>query len=198
MANVAGLGYDAVVNLEYGIPVYANENAANATNNRVGTLVVLVPFFKLNGSGAGVGGNSSGNTTTGISGMAIGYDSDVVSAECNPCSDSAPDLCHYLFIPCDGSNKPTALVVLGGYVSVVKSTTEAVDVYLIVNNNLVKPDPAFLSYELTSAPSGTSISDAGVITAGSATGSGALTVSYSDTGSSVSLTAQATIEVVAS
>ena len=188
----------AVVNLEYGIPVYANENAANATNNRVGTLVVLVPFFKLNGSGAGVGGNSSGNTTTGISGMAIGYDSDVVSAECNPCADSAPDMCHYLFVPCDGSNKPSALVVLGGYVSVVESTTEAVETYLVVNDTLVKPDPAFLSYELTGAPSGTSISDAGVITAGSTTGSGALTVSYSDTSSSVSLTAQATVEVVAS
>lgn len=188
----------AVVNLEYGIPVYANQNKANATNNRVGTLVCLYPFFKLNGSGAGVGGSSSNNTTTGISGMAIGEDESVIGATCEPCGDSAPDLFHYLFVPCDGSNKPESMVILGGYVSVPKSGTATIPVYLVVNGQLVAPDPAFVTYALSNAPSGTTVSDAGVISAGSTAGTGTVTVTYTESGATASLTAQGTIEVLAS
>lgn len=187
----------AVVNLEYGVPVYANSNAANATNNRVGTLVCLYPFFKLNGSGAGVGGSSSANTTTGISGMAIGADQTAIGASCDPCADAAPDLCHYLFIPCDGSNKPDSMVILGGYVSVAKGGTATIPVYLVVNGQLVAPDPAFLSYSLSSAPSGTTVSDAGVISAGSTAGTCTVTVTYTESGATSSLTAQGTVEVLA-
>lgn len=186
----------AVVNLEYDIPVFANENASNATNNRVGTLVCLIPFFKLNASGAGIGGSSSANTTTGISGMAIGYDQTVVSAECNTCSGSAPDLCHYLFVPCDGSNKPESMVILGGYVAVPNGGSASVPVYLVVDGTLVKPDPAFVSYSLTGAPSGTSVSDSGVITAGTTAGTGSITVTYTESGATESLTAQGTVEVL--
>lgn len=185
----------AVVNLEYGIPVYANQNKANATNNRVGTMVCLYPFFKLNGSGAGVSGSSGSNTTTGISGMAIGEDEAVIGAECNPCGDAAPDLFHYLFIPCDGSNKPESMVILGGYIPVEAEETATIPVYLVVNGQLVQPDPAFLTFALSDAPSGTSVSDAGVITAGATTGSGTVTVTYAESGSSESLTAQAIVEV---
>ena len=188
----------AVVNLEYGIPVFANENAANVTNNRVGTLIVLVPFFKLNGSGAGVGGSSSANTTTGISGMAIGYDDTVIGAECNPCADGAPDLCHYLFVPCDGSNKPSGLVIIGGFISVESGASVPVECYLVVNNTLVVPDPAFLSYEAGSAPTtGTfTVSDTGVITGGTA-GEASLVITY-ENGGDPALDATAIVEVTES
>lgn len=187
----------SVICVEYGVPVYANGNVATQTaGSQIGTLVCLYPLVKPNASGAGVGGNASSNTTTGISGMVVGYDEEVIGAGCDPCANSAPDLCHYLFIPCDGSNKPEGMVIMDGYVSVPNGGSAKVEAYLVVNGCLVPADPQFVSYELSGAPTGTTISENGVISAGTTAGTGNVTVSYADAASGVSLSAQATVEVL--
>lgn len=186
-----------VFNCRVVMPVFANESGlANNTGTRVGSLVIVIPYLKL-GANAGVTGSSSSNSTTSISGMAISYDEAVIQEGCDACADAASTLAHYLYVPCEGAQEIEAIVVKGGEVSVVKSTTGQVVPYLVVGGTLVAPDPAFVSYALTSAPSGTTIGQTtGIITAGSTAGSCTCTITYND--GTTTLTGTCTVVVTAS
>lgn len=187
----------AVLNCRVTMPVFANEKGASTQNGtRIGTLVIVIPYLKL-GANAGVVGSSSANSTTSISGMAISYDEAVIQAGCNACADAAANLAHYLYVPCDDSDMIEGMYILGGVVELPKSSSEQVYPKLEVNGASVTPDPAFLSYELTGAPSGTTVSSSGLISSGSTAGSGTLTVTYTEPGSSESITCTATVTVSA-
>ena len=169
-----------VVHFEVEMAVYANESgSADKTGTRVGTLYVVIPYLKLGGNG-GVNGDQSSNDTTSASGMAISYDQSVVQAGCDACSAVGADLAYYLYVPCDDAGMIEGLVIKGGVISLPVSSSAAVDAYLVVKSSLAKPDPAKMSYSLTSAPSGTTVSSAGVISSGATTGNCELTATYTD------------------
>ena len=63
----------------------------------------------------------------------------------------------------------------------------------MANGQLVNVDPTKCTYELTGAPSGTTVSNSGVITAGATAGDGQLTVTLEDGGET--FTDQCTVSV---
>lgn len=159
-------------------PVYANESGAGAQGTRVGWLYVIVPCLKLQAD-ASITGDQGTPDTTIISGQAIAYDPSVVPAECADCTSS--NLGYYVYVPDDAAANITGLAVVGGVTSVVKSETAQLDVRFVMGDgSLVKPvdTTTGFTYELSGAPSGTTINTSGLITAGSATGDCEVTTTY--------------------
>lgn len=172
-----------VVNARLVYPVYSNIKE-DGSGTRIGSLVVIYPFLKLNGS-AGINGNGSSSVTTSISGTAISYEQAIVSEGCESCTDNAAELVHYLYVPCDGgTDKIEGLFLVGGSVDVTAGTSAKLNFQLMVNGSPVVPDPALMSYVADSAPSGTSVSSAGVVTAGSTTGDFTVEATYTQDGES--------------
>lgn len=170
----------AVLNCRIVQPVYANETgSASNTDTQVGELITVVPYLKLGGN-AGVTGSSSNNSTTSVSGTAIAYEDAVIKAGCASCSEAAADLAYYLFVPCDDAGMIEGMVYIGGSVTMAKSSTYQLHPYLVVNGSLVKPDPAFMTYTVSTTITGLSVTNAGVVTSGTAAGDGEITASYDD------------------
>lgn len=162
------------------IAVYSNRGSSASEGTRVGWLYYTIPFLKLQGD-ATVSGDQSNNDTTKISGQAIAYDADTVSATCSDCDAST--LGYIVYTPDDSSGAIEGLAVVGGVVEVVKSTSAQIPVRLVmIDGSLVTPASysTGFTYALTSAPSGTTVSNAGVISAGATTGDCDCTITYTD------------------
>lgn len=182
-----------VVNCRLVYPVYSNIKE-DGSGTRVGSLIVVYPFLKLNGS-AGINGNGSSNVTTSISGTAISYENAVVQTGCDACNDSASELVHYLYVPCDGgADKIEGLFLVGGSVDVTAGTSEKLNFQLMVGGSPMPPDPALMSYVAASAPSGTTVSESGIVNAGGTTGDFTVTATYTLNGNS--WTCPASVSVV--
>jgi len=173
-----------VVHFVAQIACYKN-NSGNLNNStRCGWLYVVIPRLKLGGNG-GINGDQSTPDTTGMSGTAIAYDNDVIVANTMDCA--LPDVAYYIYVPDDKSENITGVQVMEGGVSVVKSTTAQLPIRLVLaNKELVAPSTYASGFTctLSSAPAGTSITNAGVITAGSTAGSCTGTVTYTKADSS--------------
>lgn len=161
-------------------PVYANEQAAADRNGtKVGELITIIPYLKLNGD-AGLTGSQSAPATTSGAGTAIAYDDAVIQAGCGSCNEAASALVHYLFVRCDDSGMIDGLYLLGGSVTLEAESSLDTTFRLQVNGTgTAAPDPAFMTYSIT-GPSGTTVDANGVITAGATEGTGSLTATYDD------------------
>jgi len=187
----------AIANCRLVQPVYANESGTpGKTDTQVGNLITVVPYLKLGGN-AGVQGSSSNNSTTSVSGTAIAYDNAVVEEGCSGCGEAGADLAYYLYVPCDDSGMIEGLVFVGGSITVAKSSTTQLQPYLVVNGTLVKPDPAYMTYTVSTALTGVSVSNAGVLTAGSTAGNAEITATYSEGASSPSFSCPLNVTVSA-
>ena len=178
-----------VVHFTAQIAVYANDvSASESQGTRVGWLYVIVPRMKMNGAGT-ITGDQSNPDTTSLTGQAIAFDTDTVSAECTDCS--AGTLAYYIYCPDNATEENVVgLAVVGGVVSVPQSTSAQIPVrYVMADGSLVTPAYSALTYKLTSPPSGTNVSDSGVITAGATTGTctGTATFNSMQTSFSVSV-----------
>lgn len=161
------------------IAVYSNRGGSSE-GTRVGWLYYTIPFLKLQGD-ATITGDQNNNDTTKISGQAIAYDPDTVSATCSDCDSST--LGYIVYVPDDGAGAIVGLAVVGGVVSLVKSTSKQIPVRLVmVDGSLVVPASysTGFTYTPTSAPSGTTVSAAGVISAGSTAGDCDCAITYTD------------------
>lgn len=176
-----------VVNVRLVYPVYSNVKE-DGTGSRIGSLVVVYPFLKLNGS-AGITGNGSSNATTSISGTAISFEESIVQAGCGACSDGSADLVHYLYVPCSNSaNAIQGMYLLGGEFHVSEGEIVRVPFMLMVNGYPVEPDPALMTYVSSGdLPTGTTFNaDSGVVACnGSESGSFGVTASYTVDGAVV-------------
>lgn len=170
-----------ILHFSAAMAVYSNEGGSANGGTRVGTLYVIVPSLKLGGDGAGVNGDQTTPDTTSITGQAIASSSDVIEANCNECGAASNVLAYYLYVPCDGASDIQGLALVGGVLTVPKSSTKNITEFKLVmaDGSLANVDPAFMSYELTSAPSGTSVSGS-VITTGATTGECDISATYTD------------------
>lgn len=159
-----------VVNVRLVYPVYSNVKE-DGTGSRIGSLVVVYPFLKLNGS-AGITGNGSSNATTSISGTAISFEESTVQAGCGACTDGSADLVHYLYVPCDNSvSAIQGMYVLGGVYDIQTGTSGRVPLMLMVNGYPAAADPAFLTCTTEDTPpTGTTLLQDGRVNAGSTEG----------------------------
>lgn len=160
------------------IAVYSNRGGAASEGTRVGWLYYTIPFLKLQAD-ATITGDQSNNDTTKISGQAIAYDPDTVSATCSDCDSST--LGYIVYTPDNAAGAIVGLAVVGGVVSLVKSTSKQIPVrFVMADGSLVVPASyaTGFTYTPTSAPSGTTVSEAGVISAGSTAGDCDCAITY--------------------
>ena len=187
MATITTLFDPKVLHFTAQIPVFSNE-ACSSDNmgSRVGWLYVIVPRLKL-GANGGIVGDQTTNDTTSISGQAVAYDESVISAECADCTQG--NLAYYIYVPDDGASEIQGLAVIGGLVSVAVSQTAQIPVRLVMANGQLVVPPNYSSgftYTATGAPSGTTVSSAGVVSAGSTAGDFEVAVSYDNDGETLS------------
>lgn len=171
LATISSFIDPKVVRLEAQIAVYSNRGG-NALSNgtRVGWLYVVIPFLKMQGD-ATITGDQTNADTTKISGQAIAYDKDFVSDTCSDCDSST--FGYLIYSPDDAAKSIMGLAVIGGVVTVTESETAQIPVKIVmIDGSLVTPSDyaTGFSYTLSGAPTGTTVSTAGVISAGSTAG----------------------------
>lgn len=156
--------------------VYAKQGTSADQSSRVGWFYLVIPYLKLSAS-SGVTGDQTTPDTTDLSGMALSADELVESGECSDCTSG--NYAYYVYIPDNKDEGINGLAVVGGVVDVAASSTVQIPVkYVMLDGSLVQPNYADLSYTLEGAPSGTTVSQAGVITAGATAGDGEVTIKY--------------------
>ena len=170
----------AVVHFTATFAVFCNE-AGNAQNEgtRTGTLFVIVPALKFGANGS-INGDQTNNDTTSISGQAVSYDSDIITDSCDECASAGSDLCYYIYQPCGNTADDVEGIVANiGSISVAKSGTYQMQPRIVMTNGeLVKGDTAVFTYTAKGAPSGTTVSTTGLITAGDTAGDFTVEVGY--------------------
>lgn len=180
MATISALFDPKVLYFQAQMPVFSNEScAADNEGTRVGWLYVIVPRLKL-GANGGVVGDATNPDTTSISGQAVAFDETVVSAECSDCESGK--MAYYIYVPDDGASSITGLAIVGGLVSVPAGGTLQVPVKFVMENGQLVAPPSYVtdfSYSLDGQPTGTSISNSGVITAGTTAGDFMIDITYS-------------------
>ena len=170
--------YPAAYHFTAQMAVYANKTGDKKSGTRVGWLYVIVPTLKLGGAGGGIVGDQTTPDTTSISGQALAAESDVVSADCEVCGTDNI-YAYYVYVPDNGAAEVEGLAVVGGVIATKVSTKVQTPVrYVMVNGELVEPNYSDLKYELTTQIEGTSVDNAGMITAGTTAGDGEITVTY--------------------
>lgn len=174
---------------------YRNVNSANNSGTRAGWLYVIVPLLKFGGANGGIDGSQTSHDTTHITGRAIAPDSQVVSAACDECGGGASNIAYYVWVEDDASANIEGLVLIGGTVSVPKSGTAQANFLLaMADGSLTAPDQAHMSYEMTTAITGVTVSNTGLLTAtASAAGDGELTGTYTDGDASFTLAVNVTV-----
>lgn len=157
--------------------VYGNVNAKTNEGTRQGWLYIHVPL-KLQADTATVTGSQSNYDTTAIVGRALSMDETVISDQCEGCAGGT--LGWYVYVPDNGANVVTGVVsAIGGVISVAKSATAQVKPQAVLaNGQLAVLDPGKCTYKLNNAPTGTSVSTAGVITAGTTAGDCTMTTTF--------------------
>lgn len=194
IAAISTLFNPQVLHFTAQMPVFSNENCSgNNEGSRVGWLYVIVPRLKL-GANAGVVGDQTTADTTSLSGQAIAFDEDIISDTCTDCN--ASELAYYIFVPDSGAESLIGLAVVGGLVEVAKSGTAQIPVrFVMENGQLVVPGDyaTGFTYTASSAPSGTTVSSAGVISAGTTAGDFEVAIEYDNDGTTLTLPVNASV-----
>lgn len=189
-AQVAALGANfdpQVLHFTARIAVYANNGNTKSSGTRVGWLYIIVPRLKLGGD-AGVTGDQTNNDTTKISGQALTYDNEVVSANCNECENG--NFAYYVFVKDDSASDIVGLALIGGEVSVGLNTTAKLGFrYVLADGSTVLVNDNAVSYAMEPAIEGVSISELGVVTTGDTPGDTEITATFGE------ITAKATLTV---
>lgn len=161
--------------------VYAGQGTNGDQSTRVGWFYLVIPMLKL-GASSGVVGDQTTPDTTDLSGMALSADDVVESATCSDCTSG--NYAYYVYIPDDATDGVAGLAVVGGVISLVKSTSVQTPVkFVMENGELVQPNYSELAYNINAGTAtSTTVNSTGLITAGSTAGAGEITISYPKTG----------------
>lgn len=175
---------------------YRNVNAENGSGTRAGWLYVIIPLLKFGGANGGIDGSQTAHDTTHLTGRAISPDATVVSGECDGCGGAASEIAYYVWVEDDASANIAGLVLIGGTVSVPKSGKVKANFLLaMADGSLVTPDPAHMTYAMTTAATGVTVDTSGVLSAtASATGTGVLTGTYTDGSATFTLAVNVTVD----
>lgn len=178
VAKIASLIDPKVVRFEAQMAVFANTSGGDRQGTRVGWLYVTIPYLKMNGE-ATVSGDQSQNDVTKISGQAIAYDESVVSSVCSDCETST--LAYYVYAPDNAAQDIEGIAVMGGQVDVAKSSTAQIPVVFVMKNGSTVAPTSYkngFTYTVTTASADVTVSDAGVVQAGTTSGDYEVSVKY--------------------
>lgn len=195
MATISSLFDPKVVHFTAQMAVYANDGGgANNTGSRVGWLYVIIPRLKFDGTGGGLDGDQTTASTQGFTGQALSMDELVVSGTCSDCDASV--FAYYIYVEDAGASVFEGLAVVGGVVSVPTGQSAQIPVRLVAQNGelvQISDTETGWNYTLNGAPTGTQVSDAGVVQAGSTPGDCTCTVTYENGGNPLAATIQISI-----
>ena len=179
IASISTLFDPKVVHFVAQMAVYSNESSdPQQTGTRVGWLYTYIPRLKMAGN-AGIVGDQTTNDTTSMSGQAIAYDDDTVSANCTDCN--ASNLAYYVYVPDSGANAIKQVIAgIGGSYSMLTSSNAQVQPYFIMENGELVRVTAYsdFTYAISTSVTGLSVSSTGLLTSGTTEGTGAVTVTY--------------------
>lgn len=196
VATISSFFDPAVYHFTAVLAVYANKTTGEKNSGtRVGWLYVIVPSLKLGGN-AGVVGDQTNNDTTSVSGRAVTSDADVVSELCEGCNSGGNVYAYYVYVPDDGADAIQGLAVVGGTVSVATSATAQIPVRFVMRNGELVIPASYsegFTYDASGAPEGTTVSDAGLITAGATAGDFDVAVTYDNGGEDLKLSITASV-----
>ncbi len=193
IATISTLFDPKVVHFVAQMAVYSNESSdPQATGTRVGWLYTYIPRLKMGGN-AGIVGDQTTNDTTSLSGQAVAYDDDSVSANCTDCN--ASNLAYYVYVPDSGADAVRQMIAgIGGAYTVAASHSVQVQPYFVMANGELVRVSAYSDFTYAvDGPSGTTVSATGLVTAGSTAGDGTITVTYNNEGTTLTATAELTV-----
>ena len=195
MATISALFDPKTVHFTAQLAVYSNDGSgANNTGSRIGWLYVIIPRLKFDGTGGGLDGDQTTASVQSFTGRALSMDELVVSSACSDCD--AGTFGYYIYVEDAGASVFEGLAVVGGVVSLPVSTTAQIPVRLVAQNGeLVVPGNYSdgFTYTPTGAPTGTQVSSAGVIQAGSTPGDFLVKIEYQDGTETLTATIQVSV-----
>lgn len=186
MVSISSLFDPKTLYFKAQMPVFSKEGCSGDNEGtRVGWLYITVPRLKLGGNG-GVVGDATNADTTSVSGQALSFDESIVSATCSDCE--ASQYAYYVYVPDNGASSIMGLAVIGGLVTVPRSSTAQIPVrFVMENGQLVAPSDygAGFTYSASGQPTGTTVSNKGVVSAGATAGDFEVAVSYNNDGTTL-------------
>lgn len=194
----SGVVYGAIMpgvyNVTFQQPIFRNITGNANEGTRVGWLYRVYPMYRLAGS-TGSAGSQTSNGTTNLSGRVLTYDEDTISATCDDCTTGIS--AYYFAVYDDNAEAIEGLALIGGVITVPQGGTAQADVKVaLAGGGFATPDPAFMTYSMTTAITGVSVSATGLLTAtGSASGDGELTATYNDGTNTFTLPVNVTVAV---
>lgn len=195
MATISSLFDPKVVSFSAQMAVYANDGGgANNTGSRVGWLYVIIPRLKFDGTGGGLDGDQTTASTQSFTGQALSMDELVVSGTCSDCD--AGVFAHYIYVDDAGASVFEGLAVVGGVVSVPAGQSAQIPVRLVAQNGELVVPASYsegFTYTPTGAPTGTQVSAAGVVQAGSTPGDFQVKIEYQDGTETLTATIQVSV-----
>ena len=134
------------------IPAYSAQGASSSQGSHCGDFYIWIPRMQFNGNAA-TDASQTAASTTDISGTALSYDEAVASGACD--ADSVYGaLAYMVYMPIAGATASVeGLAVVGGSVSVRVGNSVQIPVKYVINDQLVQPNYADLTF--TSAAAGT-------------------------------------------
>ena len=134
------------------IPAYSAQGNSANHGSHCGDFYIWIPRMQFNGNAA-TDASQTAASTTDISGTALSYDEAVTAGTCDE-SEAYGALAYMVYMPLGGATVSVeGLVVVGGSVSVKVGETVQIPVKYVINDQLVQPSYADLTF--TSAATGT-------------------------------------------
>lgn len=160
-------------------PIYANVESATNQGDLWGMLYEIIPRLQLMPDGAANNGNQNSPTTTAISGRAMSYDPETVSAECGSCSLNGAPLMYRIIVPCDKTAGIDGILgALGGAISLAPAAEYQMTPAIVAGGRLSYGVPASdFSYTSSATAVATVGANSGLVTA-IAEGDAEITVTY--------------------
>lgn len=151
----------SVAALTYKFEVYAQQNGSVGNGTRVGFLYFHVMRAQFGGD-VGISANQTTAANTDYSWNALAAVDNMPS--CEGCEEDGSPYAYYVYVPCGAADQGIdALAVVGGAVTVKAGSSVQIPVKYVVNNQLVQPTYADMTYSVSEETTA-SVSQNGVLT----------------------------------
>lgn len=160
------------------IPAYNAQGSTANQGSHCGDFYIWIPRMQFSGN-AGTDASQTAASTTDFSGSALSYDEAVAAGACSE-ADAYGALAYMVYMPLAGQTSAVeGLAVVGGNISVAVSEQVQIPVKYVINNELVQPNYADLTF--TSSATGTASvgANTGILT-GVQAGSATVTISLDE------------------
>lgn len=159
MTTITGNIKGKVVRFVLQRPIYVNVDQSTNTGDLWGMLYEIVPRLQLMPDTAANNGGQTAYTTTGITGRAIQFDAETITAGCDQCSLAGAPLMYRVIVPCDKTAGIDGILgALGGAVTLAADSTYQLNPAVIVDGKLGYSIPAS---EFTYVSSATGVATVG-------------------------------------